>query len=97
MGGTRIFFGGFKIFSDFFKFSPQISTKFWGNLENFEKNLRNSGKMSVLTVCSLSGIFANYPESLPGEKYQIQILLQKNKSKSSGSRILTLPFTENYT
>jgi len=46
--------------------------------------------MSVLTVCSLSGILSNYPESLPGKKYQNQILLQKTKSKSSGSRILTL-------
>ena len=32
---------------------------------------RLSRKTSVLTVCSLSGILANYPESLPGEKYQI--------------------------
>ena len=90
MGGTGKIFGVFKIFSEFFKFLPKISTKFWGNLEIWEKNPRNCGKMSVLTVCSLSGILANYPESLPGEKYQIQILLQKTKSKSSGSRILTL-------
>ena len=92
MGGTRKFFGVFKISSEIFKFLPKISTKFWGKLENLETNPRNSGKMSVLTVCSLSEILANYPESLPGEKYQIQILLQKNKSKSSGSRILTLVF-----
>ena len=74
MGGTRKIFGVFKFSSEFFKFLPKISTKFLGDLEKFEKNPRNSGKMSVLTVCSLSGILANYPEFLPGEKYQIQIL-----------------------
>ena len=88
MGRDAENFRGFQIDSEFFPTKKRNFGEFGEN--KFETNPRNSGKMSVLTVCSLSGILSNYPESLPGEKYQIQILLHKTKSKSSGSRILTL-------
>ena len=84
MGRDAENFRGFQIFLRFF---PNKKTKFWGIWGKFETNPRNSGKMSVLTVCSLSGILSNYPESLPGEKYQIQIL-GKSDPDSSGH-----PFT----
>jgi len=44
MGGTRKIFGVFKFFSEFFKFLPNISTKFWGKLEILEKTHEIPGK-----------------------------------------------------